>query len=346
MGVYTDFDGIITFLNKIWPLQEMPSQDERYINAMEDAKQHLINNEDWSLEYTFLNRFGLVDGDNSYYNKFLETVVSPDVRPSKEGIQLYAHLINKHVEKSGSRMAIVDYFEEMPLYKLRPLMSAGDLPLQIAKNSIPFFKGPDKIDEYPCFVLYYDNWNDYSIRTLMGLRYLPASNARSQDLSIKIMKRDCEKTWDELEDKFVSLGDEFCSCGTSEEYYLDLKELFPSSYQSVLLAIRDVGLFPRIAEQFENDYIFRTSLTRDNSNEKMLRTIRFQLNDIDYSQAFKFNFNYRPPYAGNDLRLNFDFQSEGILQHRVFGLIGKNGTGKTQILNAIVRSLSSDSPQR
>ena len=75
-----------------------------------------------------------------------------------------------------------------------------------------------------------------------------------------------------------------------------------------------------------------------------LRTIRFDLNDIDYSQAFKFNFSFRPPYAENDLRLNFDFQSEGILQHRVFGLIGKNGTGKTQILTAIVKSLSKDSP--
>lgn len=345
LGVYNDFDGIITFLNKIWPLQEMPSEDDRYSTAIDDARQHLVNNDDWSLEYTFLNRFDLIDGENAFYTKFLETLVSPEVRPSKEEIQLYAHLINNFIEKSGARMAIVDYFEEMPLYKIKPLMSAGDLPLAIQVNTIPFFKEEVKIDHYPCFVMRYIHWNDYGIRTRIALTYYASAFDRSQEFYVMIMKRECQTTWDVLDDKFFTLGENFCSCGVSDDFYFSIKEILPTLYQSVLLAIRDVGLFPRISEEFENDDIFRTSLMRDNSNEKMLRTIRFQLNDIDYSQAFKFNFKYKPPYAENELKLNFDFQSEGIIQHRVFGLIGKNGTGKTQILSAIVKGLSKDTPK-
>ncbi|SHH92361.1 ABC-type multidrug transport system, ATPase component [Flavobacterium sp. CF108] len=344
LGVYNDFDGILTFLNKIWPLQDMPSEDDRYSNAFDDARQHLVLNSDWSLEYTFLERFKLVEGENIFFNAFLETIVGPEVRRTKEEIQFYAYLINSFVEKSGARMALVDYFEEMPVYKLRSLVSASDLPLEIKINNIPFFKEEIEIDEYPCFVMRYSHWNDYGLRTRIALQYRVSDTDRSQELFVMIMKRDSKTTWDELDDKFFMLKEDFCSCGTSSHFYFDIKEILPHSYQSVLLAIRDVGLFPRISEQFENDNIFKTSFMRDNTKEKMLRTIRFDLNGIDYYQAFKFNFKYRPPYAENDLRLNFDFQSEGVIQHRVYGLIGKNGTGKTQILNAIVSSLSQEAP--
>ena len=344
LGVYNDFDGIITFLSKIWPLQEMPSQDERFTNAFDDARQHLVLNSDWSLEYTFLERFQLVTGKNVFFNTFLETLVSPEVRKTKEQILLYAHLINGLVEKSGGRMALVDYFEELPVYKLRPLHSAGDLALEIKINDIPFFKDDVEIDQYPCFVMQYSHWNDYGLRTRITLVYRPSEKERSQDLHVMIMKRGSKTTWDELDGKFFSLDDNFCSCGTTKHFYFEIKELLPESYQSVLLAIRDVGLFPRISEQFENDNIFKTSFMRENTKEKMLRTIRFDLNGIDYYQAFKFNFKYKPPYADNDLHLNFDFQSEGAIQHRIYGLIGKNGTGKTQLLNAIVKSLSEAEP--
>lgn len=89
LGVYNDYDGIITFLAKIWPLQSMPSEDSRFTNALDDARQHLVNNQDWNYTDTFLQRFSLVDGEDEYYNKFINTVVSPDVRRSSEDILQY-----------------------------------------------------------------------------------------------------------------------------------------------------------------------------------------------------------------------------------------------------------------
>ena len=41
----------------------MPSEDPRFKNAEADARQHLVNNDDWNLTYTFEQRFNLLAGD-------------------------------------------------------------------------------------------------------------------------------------------------------------------------------------------------------------------------------------------------------------------------------------------
>lgn len=51
----------VEFLERIWDLRLMSSTDPRFNNAAEDARQHLINNDDWDDDYTFLDRFRLLE---------------------------------------------------------------------------------------------------------------------------------------------------------------------------------------------------------------------------------------------------------------------------------------------
>ena len=88
LGKYEEYEGILTFLCKIWDLKEMPSEDGRFKNAYDDTYQHIVNNNDWSIEYLFLERFKLIEGDESHFILFLEAVVNPTVRKSKEEILL------------------------------------------------------------------------------------------------------------------------------------------------------------------------------------------------------------------------------------------------------------------
>jgi len=60
------------FLSKILPLRDMPSEDSRYNNAYDDAHQHLVRNNDWSLEETFERRFKIIE-NNETFKKFLES---------------------------------------------------------------------------------------------------------------------------------------------------------------------------------------------------------------------------------------------------------------------------------
>jgi hypothetical protein len=56
------------FLSKIWKLKEIPSEDGRFKNAYEDTYQHIVNNNDWTTEYLFLERFKLIDAEENYFS--------------------------------------------------------------------------------------------------------------------------------------------------------------------------------------------------------------------------------------------------------------------------------------
>lgn len=126
--MYNDYDGILTFLNKIWPLKDLPSQDSRYKNAYEDARQHLVNNDDWTPEFTYTERFNLLSGDEIFFIKFLEAIVSPDVRKGLEDIKSYVRLINDRLKDNPEQLVLVDYFEELPVFKYSLKEHTDDLP--------------------------------------------------------------------------------------------------------------------------------------------------------------------------------------------------------------------------
>ena len=71
LGKYTEFDGTLTFLSKIWDLKSLPSEDSRYSNAYEDIQQHFINNNDWTFEYLLQTRLQIIDGDEKFFVLFI-----------------------------------------------------------------------------------------------------------------------------------------------------------------------------------------------------------------------------------------------------------------------------------
>jgi hypothetical protein len=280
--VFGDYAGeIVTFLNKIWDLKDMPSTDGRYSNAHGDAIQHLENNDDWEMEYVFLERFNLIDGQEEHFIRFIETIVSPTVRKNQGEILLFVTTINDIIASSGSKLILSDYFEELPVFRYGESAVENELPVDIIKNSIPIYLDTSKkVRRYPCFRLGDDNWNDYSIRTLMDL-YYDTDDSNTQSVgSVKIMKRGADTTWETLPETFTELGVDYCSLGTSSSYYRILKKLLDKEYTSFLLALRDVATFPRIHEQFEEDETYKISLIRSDEAERLARMVRFEIEGI------------------------------------------------------------------
>ncbi len=345
LGKYSEHDGILTFLNRIWNLKQLPSEDSRFKNAYEDAFQHLVNNDDWELEYVFEERFDLLKGDEHFFASFLETVVHPTVRLDKPDIQKFVLSINKIIKDGGYRLVLTSYFEEYPVYKYLKDESLEDLPVDIITNNVPIYYETAREERaYPCFVLRYINWNDYSIWTLFELDYYASSFDNYNLGRVKIMRKESEFTYKVLPNEFKALDPDYCSLGQNKSYYQALKNILGDKYSSFLLAIRDVAIYPRIYDAFENDYIFSTSLIRANDIERLARTIRYELEGINPNEYFRFNFTYKPPYASNDVTLNFDFEYNTDFEHRVYAIIGKNGTGKTKILSSLASGLAEKEP--
>lgn len=346
LGKYEEGDGILTFLNKIWDLRQMKSQDSRFKDAYEDARQHIINNNDWTMEFLFIERFKILNGDEKYFILFMEAIVSPTVRKNKEEILQYVSTINSIIQSSGSKLTLTGYFEELPVFRYRDNTKLVDLPIDIIENNIPIYSRENEPqNEYPYFKLKYDKWNDYGNITMFDLIFHKDSSIFKFIGKVKIMKRGENSTFRTLSDKFVSLAAEYCSLGQEKSYYLQLKEILGGNYHSFLHAIRDVAMFPKIHEQFENDEIFKKSLIRENSVERLARTIRFEIEDINPNEYYKFIFKHQPPYSDTIISLNFDFEYNTDFEHRIFALIGKNGTGKTRILSSLAKSLSEKGSQ-
>lgn len=346
LGKYNEYDGVLTYLSKIWELKDMPSEDSRFKNAYDDTYQHIVNNDDWTYDYLFTERLNLIDGDESKFILFLETTVNPTVRQNKEEIILFVSKINSIIQSSGYKLILADYFEELPVYKFRDSKELNDLPIDIIANTIPVYLESSKLDiEYPSFELGYDRWNDYGYKTTFDLTFRKGDTDKILLGKVKIMKGGIKSTWDSLPEKFTSLDTDFCSLGQDKSYYLKLKRLLDSNYHSFLLGLRDVAIFPKIHEQFEHDDIFKTSLIRDNEVERLARTVRFEIEGVNPNEYFKFNYTYQPPFAQNSIALNFDFEYNTDFEHRIYAIIGKNGTGKTRILSSLAKSLSEKEPQ-
>jgi len=340
LGKYSAHDGILTFLLRVWDLRSMPSEDSRFTNAYDDIRQHIINNDDWTNEELFESRLNIINGEERYFVAFLETVVNPTVRNSKEEIISYVSRINVHLEKSGIKLVLSDYFEGLPLFKVKFGDDAIDLPIDIAENKVPIYLSDyDKKEVYPHIFLEYDKWDDFGCVTQVYLTVALSQGNSKYIGAVKILKQGIVKTWDHLPKYFTSLGQEFCSLGQSKSYYENLKGVFGSNFSSFMLAMRDAAIFPKISGQFENDPVYTTSLLRDNEVERLVRTIRFEIEGINPNEYFKFNYNNKPPYSENEINLNFDFEYYKVFEHRVYALIGKNGTGKTRILSSLAKNL-------
>jgi len=129
---------LVTFLKRIWPLEQMPSTDSRFEDAAGDIWQHMINNDDWDYYYLF-NYLGLTNGPDDLFLRSLEELTHPIVRPPAEQEE-YVLAINKHLMKDGFKLQAFDQISGYPIY--RAIRIGGLRVEQRVKNLIFAADGP------------------------------------------------------------------------------------------------------------------------------------------------------------------------------------------------------------
>ena len=109
--------------------------------------------------------------------------------------------------------------------------------------------------------------------------------------------------------------------------------------KEILWALKDCAIFPLLGEKNENHKQWH-SLIRDDNAERMLREAQFVLKGIDVQNYYQFVYNFRPKYSDEATLIKFDFTKDGYFPKRIYGLIGKNGVGKTQLISSLPLHLS------
>lgn len=333
---------IVDFLKMIWDLPTMPSEDPRFKNAEADARQHLVNNDDWSLTYTFEQRFNLLAGDIIYFVKFVEACVSPFVRSTVDEIMQYVDEINPLLNKDNCELAIEDYINDKPHFIVKPGTGFSFKRKNIESNGIMIYVDNNK-DDKPCFFLESVLWDDYGHKTLFKLHYFDHDGNNLIVGRVKICKKGNNKTLDVIPKSFLSLDTNYCSLGQDISYYSKIKSILGEDAMVFLYAMKDAAAFSQISDDFENDLGFRHSLLRDNCADTALNLGRYVLAGFDPDDRVNFTYKTQLAYAHDfDFNIKFDFGkiNQANNFNRVIAIIGENGVGKTSLLFNLAKSMA------
>lgn len=216
---------------------------------------------------------------------------------------------------------------------------------------------PPKDDEYRNeLILNYDNWNDYCYRTSFGMYFCDGNGKVHEVGFLKIYfwgndeARTAEynkHTKETMGNCVTNLDENYCSLGNDLSYYSNLKKLLPEEYMNVLQRLNDIAVFPEIRERFINEKGVQSSLLRFSGAEKALNEAAEILGRKERtSKDISFKYQAYVPYNDTPITLCFDFKQTEFLPYRINVIIGKNGTGKTQILSHLANSLSGFTEQR
>jgi predicted ATPase len=187
-----------------------------------------------------------------------------------------------------------------------------------------------------------DNWDDFGHKTLFTLTVIDAHGSRHSIGNIKVGYVGQGEGWTEekMPDAFEALGDNFFSLGQDADYYRNIVEKLAADLAvNVLRALGDVAYDDARFHLAKNESVFDTSLTRF----VYQTTIEHQFRRILQGEAplTEYNFSYKK--AANDrysgIKLEFNVVPRSKPSSNIHILIGRNGVGKTTILNNMVNAL-------
>ena len=341
------------FLSEIWDLNSMPTTDDRFLNAYGDIYQHIINNNDWDYRYLFSERLNLLSS-NELFQLFLENLVSPKYQNEESVITYLVGVVNLIIETEGYTLVLFDYYlNDLPIYKIEEINEDENNPVGIKINKIPFFVEKDpkgrfykksthkKPTVFPAFILAYnDGWNDFSCWTSFYLFYYKNDSESFEIGTVKIIKNAEPNTINFIDDNFTLLDDSYCSLGQHIDYYQQLKNLLGKDFLNVLFALKDAAFFPDIQDKFDKNSVFNCSLIRENEQERLLREAKHIVSGADLTQLYQFEYQFKPCFSEISVPIYFKFDKEGIIPNRIYAMIGKNGTGKTQFISSLPLDIS------
>ncbi|MDR0429361.1 MAG: hypothetical protein LBH58_02640 [Tannerellaceae bacterium] len=140
----------IDFLKKLYPLDKMPSDDNRYENAEGDIWQHTVNNDDWESDWVFTDdRFELLKGVDSILLDFLCAVFHPENRYEQGYWKEYLSKINGILKADGYELYESDKISQRSVYSWRKITQEES----VSGRFIPFSVRNKKVIESKSLIL-------------------------------------------------------------------------------------------------------------------------------------------------------------------------------------------------
>jgi predicted ATPase len=220
----------------------------------------------------------------------------------------------------------------------------NDLPENI-RFTFKVFKRPwnlPKSANYAAFLIEND-WDDFGYKTLHALVVFDLDGVKHEVGYVKIGKfseTETEKTI-KLSRTFESLEDTFFSLGQDDSYYENLNKLGAQIREKVLDGLHDLAANPSLWNRARELPITQTSLLRGMSEKSVEGQFhRMTQGGVRLSKYhFAFTMPKRVSAGQPPMVLSFNVLPESYPPTNIHVLIGRNGVGKTYLLNLMTHAL-------
>lgn len=189
-----------------------------------------------------------------------------------------------------------------------------------------------------------DNWNDWFAFATTYVLFVFDDHGQRQDLGpVKIGRFGLTKEdyRPDIPEEFEALDERFFSLGQDADYYEGVVKLGPDLAQALMTSLRDVVADLDLYRRAKHEDVMGVSLMRF-VNE---RTLTGQFHRIlgGGARLTEYEFRYSGPEqidaASDPIELSFHVQPLATPPTNIHVLIGRNGVGKSFLLNAMSRAL-------
>lgn len=190
------------------------------------------------------------------------------------------------------------------------------------------------------------SWDDYSFKTSFTLTVVWQRELLEIG-TLKIGYKSQPHGWtrEAMPETFNELPEGWFSLGQDVDFYQKLKDKLPANIrQELLRALRDVVADDRLHAEVESETVFKDSLTRGVSQSVINGQYRRVLKGEAQLSDFKFSFKQAADDRHAPVSLHFNVAAASNPPTNIHVLIGRNGVGKTTLLNNMVRALVTHTP--
>ncbi len=127
------------FLDRLYPVEELPSSDGRFPNAYSDIWQHCVNNpNDWQPDWIFNDeRFELRDGNDEVLLNFLCEIIHPEVIKNQSHVSSIVSLMNEYLSADGWEVYQKSSISGRPVWGFQRIAIARSNHLQTIREFFP-----------------------------------------------------------------------------------------------------------------------------------------------------------------------------------------------------------------
>lgn len=185
----------------------------------------------------------------------------------------------------------------------------------------------------------WDDWFEHS--TLYTLYYVDGEGEIKKIGGTKIGMFNMRDRRPNIPDECPGLNENFFSLGQDYSYYEKLNALGDDIREEILKSLKDVALDNELFKKTLTEKVMRNSLLREISPTTVYGS--YHRMAMGESVLSEYNFNYlSPKFSKNSeerYELSFHVYPESNPPSNIHVLIGRNGVGKTHLINNMINSL-------